>query len=588
MRKNVSGQRLFFNLVAIQSGLPTASVTIGNISGRRAVDDAAQAVIAGSIAEVGGGQYRADLFAADTNGNCIGYLFTASGMAPVSFSVFTIDGANSGGYIPPSGTLVNVYSGQLSGQSVAVHSGQLSGAFVSVHSGQLSGQRVSLHSGQLSGFATFVLSGQLSGQLVTAASGVFGTASLNSGMSVLVYSGQMSGQQVNLHSGNQTQVWSGTFVNVFSGRVFPASGQIAFPVWNELLTGATYNVANTAGRRLRTLQDVGNYAFGAVWIDTNSANAGSTFPDDGTFLNPVQSLANALTVAAAATQAIKKFHLLNGSSITLAQGFSNYVFGGEAWTLALGGQDVSNSVFSNATVSGTATGTDPEFDQCFMGACTLPPCRVYQCALTDTVTVGSAGDFTFDRCWDQVAGAGAPVLDFGGAVGGTSVSLRKYSGAIEVRNLKAGDELTIDGMGRVVLDSSCTGGSVIISGNMRLTDNSGGAVTVTDGARFASGNVYLASGHQALLYSGAVGVNQITSGALHNVAARVHQIDMSGLQNGMLGKHTAGNMVLKQTSRFVVSGAARTFQTDGTTVQMSQAIVDGSGITPTRGLGVAT
>lgn len=166
-----------------------------------------------------------------------------------------------------SGTQVNVFSGQLSGQQVNLLSGNQtqvwSGTFVNVFSGQLSGQVVDaasglsviavVYSGQLSGqlvnllsgnqvqvwSGTFVnvFSGQLSGQVVVPASGAFGTASLNSGQQVLIYSGQLSGQQVNLLSGNQVGVWSGTNVNVFSGAL---SGQLV-SVPSGLFTNASLN-----------------------------------------------------------------------------------------------------------------------------------------------------------------------------------------------------------------------------------------------------------------------------------------------------------------------------------------------------------
>lgn len=183
LRKNVSGQWLYFVAVSALSGNPVASIASGNISGRVSLDGGVQAVLAGPVVEVGGGQYQANLFAADTNGGNCGYLFTMSGCVPVSFTVITTAHV-SGTLFPNSGLAVNLLSGNV----------------------------------------TSPYSGQMSGQLVTASSGVFGTTSLNSGQFVNVYSGQLSGQQVNLHSGNQTAVVSGTFTTPWSGRVFLASG----------------------------------------------------------------------------------------------------------------------------------------------------------------------------------------------------------------------------------------------------------------------------------------------------------------------------------------------------------------------------
>lgn len=281
MLRATSGQFLFFDLVSAISGNPVTGAS-GSISGRKATDAiSGMIVLSGNIIELGGGMYRANLFDFDTSGLFIGYLFTASGCIPRSFSVVTTD-ASSGLVFPPSGS----WSGRinvnlLSGQSVNVFSGQISGAFVNVHSGQLSGRQVDafvrdvtavsglIHpasgmtfiasgtfvnvpketiSGVIANSGIFVtvpiesisgviansgltvtvvkalLSGVVanSGLNVIAGSGAFAVASLNSGQEVLVYSGQLSGQKVDLLSGNQTQVWSGTQVNVFSGGL---SGQ---------------------------------------------------------------------------------------------------------------------------------------------------------------------------------------------------------------------------------------------------------------------------------------------------------------------------------------------------------------------------
>lgn len=41
-------------------------------------------------------------------------------------------------------------------------------------------------------------------------------------------------------------------------------------VWDEILTGATHNITNSAGRRLRQIQEAGSYTRGAVFIDTSA------------------------------------------------------------------------------------------------------------------------------------------------------------------------------------------------------------------------------------------------------------------------------------------------------------------------------
>jgi hypothetical protein len=259
----------------------------------------------------------------------------------------------------------------------------------------------------------------------------------------------------------------------------PTVGDIADGVWDEVLSGATHNVASSAGRRLRSLQDSGAYIFGAVWLDTNSANTGSTFPEDGTFLNPTNTLARALTVAAAATQAIKRLYVMSGSSITLAGTYTGWHIEGDGFTLALGGQDVSGTIFQRfGACSGTATGTVPVFDTGLFTNVTLPPCVVIGVGLNGTLTVGSAGDFLLLNCHSQVAGAGTPTIDFGGAIGATTMSIRRWSGGLTLANVQAGDVVSIDAISGGTITVGGTGGTVHIRGMVNVTDSSAGAVTI--------------------------------------------------------------------------------------------------------------
>lgn len=119
LKKNVSGQYLYFCLVSTASGLPVAGAS-GVISGRKSLDGlSGMIVLSGNIIELGGGSYRANLYDHDTNGDCAGYLFTASGCAPVQYSMVTQGGMSgsfhlgSGAYAVdiPQGVLAADFSG---------------------------------------------------------------------------------------------------------------------------------------------------------------------------------------------------------------------------------------------------------------------------------------------------------------------------------------------------------------------------------------------------------------------------------------------------------------------------------------------
>jgi hypothetical protein len=83
-RRNVAGQNLGLVLVNASTG---AALTGATIAVKRVVDGAAQASATGVVTEAGGGQYNFAPSAADTNGNSVSFLFTATGAVPVEKTV---------------------------------------------------------------------------------------------------------------------------------------------------------------------------------------------------------------------------------------------------------------------------------------------------------------------------------------------------------------------------------------------------------------------------------------------------------------------------------------------------------------------
>lgn len=265
-----------------------------------------------------------------------------------------------------------------------------------------------------------------------------------------------------------------------SDHVHPIT-QIVDQVWDEELTGASHNVANSAGRRLRSLQDNGLYALAAVWVDeVNGTSTGTTSYEDATVTNRSDDFDNAQTVAAALF--LNRIYVANGNSITLTATINDFQIGipGGNWTLALGGQDIGGCDINDAVVSGTATGTTPHFHNCEIGAVTCSPCVLYHCGFTSTFTVGSAGDYEVLDGHSLVAGASAPVWDMGAAVGATTVSFRRWSGGLTINNMAAGDVVSVDVVSGGTITVNGTGGTVTIRGLCNVVDGSSGSVTITE------------------------------------------------------------------------------------------------------------
>lgn len=226
------------------------------------------------------------------------------------------------------------------------------------------------------------------------------------------------------------------------------------------------------------------YADGAIWVDTIDGAAGAVPFINGTADSRVSNWADALLLSAALS--IKRFHIIGGSTITLTGNSDAYFLTGSEWTLNLNGQSIAMATIVGAHVSGTSAGLNARFLDCLIGAVSLTPCGMGRCALTSSMALLSAGTYLLEGCFSGVAGSGTPTVDFGSSTLSTALNMRHYSGGIEIQNMgQAGtDTMSLEGDGQLVLAASCIGGAISCRGNFPVTDNAGGAVTLSDDARF--------------------------------------------------------------------------------------------------------
>ena len=230
------------------------------------------------------------------------------------------------------------------------------------------------------------------------------------------------------------------------------------------------------------------YANGTIWVDTVNGTAGSTKGVNGVADNPVDNWADALLISAATN--LKAFTIMNGSSITLTATSDNYTFFGKEWTLNLGGQSIAGMYVEGSNISGTSTGTNYRFINskiALSSSISTYSGGMKGCALGNAgITLLAAGTYLFDSCFSAVAGSGTPSLDVGSSVGDTNINIRHYSGGIELKNLgqSGTDKVSLEGWGQYILNANCVGGSMMVRGHFKETDNAGGAVTVTNDVNF--------------------------------------------------------------------------------------------------------
>ncbi|MGI9297088.1 MAG: beta strand repeat-containing protein [Gammaproteobacteria bacterium] len=224
---------------------------------------------------------------------------------------------------------------------------------------------------------------------------------------------------------------------------------------------------------VNTGQSVG-YANGRIWIDTVNGTAGTESFVNGTADNPVDSIADAITISS--NIGLTAFNVATNSSITLAATAANYSLTGDNWTLAFGGQSIAGAMIDGATISGTFTNTDAILENCIVNAITGPGVTMRRCFFNEvTITNNGTAGWFLNDCRSRVAGTGSPNFDFGAAAGNTSLNLRAYSGGIELENMgQAGtDNASVEGNGQITLNANCAGGSLSYRGNFKFTDNSG-------------------------------------------------------------------------------------------------------------------
>jgi hypothetical protein len=209
---------------------------------------------------------------------------------------------------------------------------------------------------------------------------------------------------------------------------------------------------------------------GAIHINTKTGAAGAVTGINGTVSNPVSNLADAVTLAAAT--GLRKYTLVG--NITLTSSHDDWVIIGQAAeaAVAIGSQDVADSMFLNCQLSGTINTGPIQAIDCDLDGVGNFTGHAHNCGLVNGTTLG-VGTSTFIRCFSAVPGLSTPSIDLNDVA---SLNMRAYSGGIELRNCStAGQNVTVELVaGQAVLAATCTDGTISLRGIGNLTDNSAG------------------------------------------------------------------------------------------------------------------
>jgi hypothetical protein len=210
-----------------------------------------------------------------------------------------------------------------------------------------------------------------------------------------------------------------------------------------------------------------------VYLNDAAANTSTVNGVDGTWNNPVSTIAAAKTIADSLS--VDRIYLVNDTAITLAAAMEDYEFVGigemMANTINLGSQDVDNSHFENVLISGAQGGTGRlQAKGCVLSVITAMEITALECLLAGG-TLTLRNDCAFHRCCSTVAGGGTPILDIN-SVADVNVYFRDYSGGLQVNNAVATTVMSYDcPTGQIVIDGTCTSLTIHVRGNCTITDN---------------------------------------------------------------------------------------------------------------------
>ena len=217
------------------------------------------------------------------------------------------------------------------------------------------------------------------------------------------------------------------------------------------------------------------YALGSFWLDTINGTAGTVAYVNAVADLPSDSLADVLTLAASVP--LSRLQVANGSTVTLAATLSGWTLSGDAYTVALGGQNINTTTISDAAVSGVSSGKSSKFFRCKIGAASIDATEFHDCAFTSTLTLVGTGDYLFNNCESQVAGSGSPTVDLG-ALGATTISFRRWSGGLTLANIAAGDVISVDAISGGTITLTGVDGDVQVRGMVNIVDSRTGSPTL--------------------------------------------------------------------------------------------------------------
>ena len=232
-------------------------------------------------------------------------------------------------------------------------------------------------------------------------------------------------------------------------------------------------------------QNIDDTAYlGAIWVNANNGTAGTVVGINGTSSNPVDTLADAITLMG--STGLRKIVLITGQFTLVGTLDEAFVELRDESELLLNGQNVNGTEFHGGIVKGIGIGT-VSMRSCLLEDISGMRIDAQLCGLNGTIGL-AAGVSTMDLCHSQTPGTSTPTVDF--AVAGSQLNLRAYSGGINVVNMAATNITSLEYIaGQLIIAGSCTAGTLVYRGNVYpVVDSSAGTTIVNNSTAMAVDN----------------------------------------------------------------------------------------------------
>jgi len=251
------------------------------------------------------------------------------------------------------------------------------------------------------------------------------------------------------------------------------------------VNSVSVSTSNSAG--LQDLNSLQAASFGGtVAFNSSSQYSGVVFPV-GTRGFPSNNLADATAIMN--KHGIFTLHIMQDEIIGACQ-LSNMIVEADSSAVAIAtilpAANVYKTVFRNLTMGGTLDGRNT-FEDCEVLDVNYFSGEIKNCALKGTVTLGGNLSASISNC-EQDDTPLIPVIDINGA--GQDLILANWKGGqVKLINATGGTHM-ISGMGELIIDASCTGGTFEVYGDMRIINNSSATVLDETSSNLAANAVW--------------------------------------------------------------------------------------------------